>query len=109
MLAHTLMPRQGRPLTAAAIQALRPGHYLADSNERGLRVVAYLQRKAFIYRYRAHDGRLRQVTIGDAKELSIAEARERVRGLRKARSAGRDPRHVQREAVAEVVELTAQT
>ncbi|HVR92444.1 MAG TPA: Arm DNA-binding domain-containing protein, partial [Casimicrobiaceae bacterium] len=109
MSAHTPIVHQGRPLTVAAIQALRPGHYLADANERGLRVVAYLQRKAFLYRYRGHDGRLRQVTIGDAKELSIAEARGRVRGLRQARSEGRDPRHVQHEAVAEVVELTAQT
>ena len=97
-----------RPLTAAAIQSLQPGDYLADANERGLRVVAYPHRKAFLYRYRGNDGRLRQVTIGDARKLPIAEARQRVRELRQARDDGHDPRLVRREAVAEVAETESQ-
>ncbi len=108
MKSHTPTIHQGRPLTAAAIQALRPGDYLADINERGLRVIAYPYRKAFLYRFRGHDGRLRQVTLGDARELSIAEARERVRTLRQARADGHDPRLVRADAKTENVEAEAQ-
>jgi len=80
-------------LTQTAISRLRPGDYLADGPVPGLRVVAYDRSKAFVYRYRdVTTGKLKQVTIGDAGALPIADARDQVRALQRVRKTGADPR-----------------
>ena len=82
-------------ITQSAISRLRSGDYLADGQLPGLRVVAYDRSRAFVYRYRdLTTGKLKQVTIGDAGSLPIADARDQVRALQRARKAGADPRRV---------------
>ncbi len=91
-------------LTQTAIANLRPGDYLADTHTRGLRVEAGASRRSFVYRYRdMGTGRLRQVKIGDAGSMPIADARDAVRTLRKARAGGKDPGAMVREAEAQAV------
>jgi integrase len=96
-----------RALTQNAIARMRPGDYLSDAAEPGLRVDAFEGRKSFLYRYRDRATRsLRQVTIGDASVVSIGDAREQVRALKRARKSGSDPRLVfNAPAEEKVVEL----
>lgn len=60
-----------------------------------MRVDAFEGRKSFLYRYKDRaTGTLRQVTIGDAAVVPIADAREQVRALKRARKGGSDPQRV---------------
>jgi len=80
-------------LAQAAIGRLKPGDYLADREVPGLRAVTYDHSKAFVYRYRdLLNDKLKQVTIGDASSLPIADARDQVRALKRVRKRGADPR-----------------
>lgn len=89
-------------LTQSAIKRLSPGEFIADSVVPGLRVQAYDRMKKYIYRYNdASSGKQKQTTIADAAVMSIAEAREHVAALKRARASGRDPRQVLGEKVIE--------
>jgi integrase len=100
-------------LTQAAIGRLRPGDYLADAYVSGLRVAAFKGCKSFLYRYRdPATNKTRQVTVGNAAEMAIADAREAVRALKRSRNDGLNPQRItaeaKAEAVAENIEATAE-
>ena len=99
-----------RLLSQTAISRLKPGDYLADRQTPGLRVEAFKARKSFIYRFRdVRTGKLRQVTIGDAEVVSIADARDQVRALQRARKGGADPRRVFEAPVGQILKQESQT
>lgn len=83
------MPRQAEPLTARKVATIKNAGLHADG--RGL----YLQvtdsgAKTWIFRY-SLDGRRRDMGLGSAADVTLAEAREAVRDKRKLVKAGRDP------------------
>ena len=99
-----------RLLSQTAISRLKPGDYLADRQTPGLRVEAFKARKSFIYRFRdVRTGKLRQVTIGDAEVVPIADARDQVRALQRARKGGADPRRVFEAPVGQILKQESQT
>lgn len=78
-----------KPLTAAKVkQATEPGKYY-DENGLFLRVKA-TGAKAWVQKL-VIDGRQRELGLGSAALVSLAEARELARGHRKAAREGRDP------------------
>ncbi len=83
------MARQFGKLTALAVQRARQRGYLADGG--GL----YLQlsgtgAKSWVFRYRLN-GRLREMGLGPARDVTLAEAREAALACRRQRLAGIDP------------------
>jgi integrase len=93
-----------KALTQAAIARLRPGDYLADAHVPGLRVEAFKSNKSFTYRFNdMATGRQRQVKVGDVAEMAIADARDAVQALKRARDEGKDPQAIIGTADAEAV------
>jgi integrase len=93
-----------RQITQAGIARLRAGQFIADTAEKGLRVERFTTRTSYVYRYRDKaTGRLRQVTLGEARVMAIADARAAVRELRRIRSTGADPAQTMRDVRAEAV------
>jgi integrase len=83
------MARQFGKLTALAVQRAKQRGYLADGG--GL----YLQlsgsgAKSWVFRYRLN-GRLREMGLGPARDITLAEAREAALACRRQRLAGIDP------------------
>lgn len=83
------MARQIGKLSALAVQRAKQRGYLADGG--GL----YLQlsgsgAKSWVFRYRLN-GRLREMGLGPARDVTLAEARETALACRKQRLAGIDP------------------
>jgi integrase len=84
-----MMTRQFGKLTALAVQRAKQRGYLADGG--GL----YLQlsgsgAKSWVFRYRLN-GRLREMGLGPARDVTLAEAREAALACRRQRLAGIDP------------------
>lgn len=79
-------------LTPRIIADLRSGDECADPDYPGLRVRRTNAARVFFYRYRASDGALREIKLGEFGPMALAEARkalgrfklERERGVRSA-------------------------
>ena len=86
------IPRKAEPLTAAIIAYMEPGEERGDAQCPGLRVRCLANRKkVFFYRYRAQDGALREIRLGDVGALTLAKARDAALKKRLERDQGKDP------------------
>ena len=80
------------PLLARRIIAdLRSGDERADSDYPGLRVRRTNVTRMFFYRYRAHEGVLREIRLGEFGPMTLAEARKALGRLKLERERGVDP------------------
>jgi len=73
-MAEKPIPRKPIPLTAAIISYMEPGEERGDALCPGLRVrcLARGDRQVFFYRYRAQDGALSEIRLGDVGALTQA-------------------------------------
>ncbi len=86
------IPRKPEPLTASIISYMQPGEERGDAQCAGLRVrCSALGKKVFFYRYRARDGSLREIRLGDVGALTLAKARDAAVRKRVEREQGKDP------------------
>jgi integrase len=86
------IPRRPEPLTASIIAYMQPGEERADAQCAGLRVRCLASgRRVFFYRYRAPDGALREIRLGDVGPLTLAKARVAALRKRLERDQGKDP------------------
>ena len=93
-----------RPLTPAIIAAMTPGVELSDPDHRGLRVrCTGSGTKTFFYRYRAADGALKQIKLGEFGAMTLAGARAALAKKKLEREQGVDPQLEKRKARAEAV------
>lgn len=76
---------------ARAAKLLQPGEALTVQGCPGLRLLATQTRKTWTYRYRAPDGKLRQVALGQWPQVAAADALARWAQLRSDKSDGLDP------------------
>ncbi len=83
------MARTIGKLTALAVERAKRRGYYGDGGGLFLQVSAGGS-KSWVFRYKA-DGRLREMGLGPTHTISLAEAREKALGCRKARLDGRDP------------------
>lgn len=95
------MPRRVEPLTAVGVRGLlsKPGRY-RDGKGLTLRVRDRAQ-PLWTLEYTAPDGRRRELSLGDAGEISLADARQAARMQRALLRQGKDPlaeRHAERDA-----------
>jgi integrase len=82
------MPRRANGLTVAKVKTARPGRY---GDGRGLYLlVRSPTARFFLFRYR-RDGRMREMGLGSAVDVSLAEAGERAIDLYRVVKAGSDP------------------
>jgi integrase len=80
------------PLTAAIISHMKSGEERGDTLCRGLRVRCLVSgKRVFFYRYRAKEGVLREIRLGEFGALTLSKAREAVVRKRLERDEGRDP------------------
>ena len=82
-----LAPRLARRIIAD----LRSGDERADSDDLELRVRRTNAARVFFYRYRAHDGALREIRLGEFGPMTLAEARKALGRLKLERERGFDP------------------
>lgn len=86
------IPRKPEALTAGIIADMEPGEERGDAQCPGLRVrCSATGKKVFFYRYRAMDGALREIRLGDVGPLTLAKAREATLRKRLERADGKDP------------------
>ncbi len=79
-------------LTRQIIADMPPGNELGDPSLPGLRVRSTATgKKVFFYRYRARDGALRQIKLGEFGAMTLAEARKAVLKRKMEREQGIDP------------------
>ena len=84
--------KRPEPLTAGIIADIKPGEERGDAQCPGLRVrCSALGKKVFFYRYRATDGALREIRLGDVGALTLAKARNAALKKRLEREEGKDP------------------
>ena len=83
-----------------AAKLLQPGGHLLVEGCAGLRLVVSASRKTWTYRYKAADGRMKQVSIGQWSAMPVQEAAARWRVLADGKSAGVDPAQEKRQARA---------
>lgn len=76
---------------ARKAKALKPGDHLVIDGCQGLRLVASASKKTWTYRYKAEDGRMKQVAIGQWPVMSIQAAAAQWQKLREDRDSGADP------------------
>jgi integrase len=76
---------------ARAAKLLQPGQHMVIDGCSGLRLVVSSSRKTWIYRYKAADGRMKQVAIGQWPALSVQAAAAQWQALRDQRGDGVDP------------------
>ncbi|SEI96530.1 tyrosine-type recombinase/integrase [Paraburkholderia diazotrophica] len=89
-------------LTPGIIAAMTPGVELADRSNPGLRVRCNASgTKTFFYRYRAQDGGLRQIKLGEFGAMTLAGARSALQKKKLEREQGIDPQKEKRKARAE--------
>lgn len=88
-----------QPLTPAIIAAMAPGRELADRDNPGLRVRCNASgTRTFFYRYRATDGALRQIKLGEFGAMTLAGARSALQKKKLEREQGVDPQVEKRRA-----------
>lgn len=80
-----------------AAKLLKPDEHLTIDGCPGLRLVATATRRTWTYRYKAADGRMKQVAIGPWPAKSIQDAAAAWQQLRDQRGAGADPAQLRRE------------
>ena len=76
---------------ARAAKALKPGEALAVQDCPGLRILATKTKKTWTYRYKAPDGKLRQIALGPFPAMKANEAWQQWNALRDGRKLGTDP------------------
>ncbi len=93
------------PLTPAIIADMTPGEDRGDAQCPGLRVRCSASgKKRFFYRYRARDGVLREIKLGDVgSPLTLTKAREAVARKKLERAEGKDPQLEKRKAKADAM------
>ena len=77
---------------ARAAKLLQPGAHMVVDGCQGLRLVVTATRKTWTYRYKADDGRMKQIALGQWPLMSAAQAAAAWQEQRDARAAGIDPR-----------------
>lgn len=86
------IPRKPELLTAAIIAEMAVCEERSDAQSAGLRVRCSASgRKVFFYRYRARDGALREIRLGDVGPLTLAKARDASVVKRLEREQGKAP------------------
>ncbi|KQR90192.1 hypothetical protein ASG35_02995 [Burkholderia sp. Leaf177] len=80
---------------------MAPGVELSDPDNPGLRVRCNSSAKVFFYRYRAPDGALRQIKLGEFGAMTLAAARAALAKRKLDREQGIDPQLVKRQARAD--------
>jgi integrase len=90
--------RMSNQLTARMVEQLRQPGYYGDGGGLVLRV-ADSGSKVWLFRYKTH-GRVREMGLGPARDVSLVEARERAREARGLRRVGVDPIDAKRERAA---------
>ena len=75
-------------LTARIIADMRSGDEYADPDYPGLRVRRTNAARVFFYRYRASDGALREIKLGEFGPMTLAEARKALGRLKLEREKG---------------------
>ena len=78
-------------LTPRIIADLRAGEECGDPDHPGLRVRRTNAARVFFYRYRARDGALREIKLGEFGPMTLAEARKALGRLKLERERGADP------------------
>ena len=78
-------------LTPRIIADLRSGDECADPDYPGLRVRRTNAARVFFYRYRASDGALREIKLGEFGPMTLAQARKALGRLKLERERGVDP------------------
>lgn len=96
-------PTGAGALTSAIIAAMLPGVELSDPDHPGLRIRCNASSKVFFYRYRASDGALRQIKLGEFGAMTLAAARSALQKKKLERESGVDPQIEKRKARAEAV------
>lgn len=76
---------------ARTAKMLKAGDHIVLDDFPGLRLQASASRKSWIYRYKADDGRMKQVKLGEWPDMSQSAAITAWEGLRSARANGEDP------------------
>lgn len=89
-------------LTPRIIADLRAGEECSDPDHPGLRVRRTNAARVFFYRYRARDGALREIKLGEFGPMTLAEARKSLGRLRLERERGVDPQLEKQQVRAEV-------
>jgi len=88
-------------LTPRIIADLRSGDECADPDYPGLRVRRTNAARVFFYRYRASDGALREIKLGEFGPMTLAEARKALGRLKLERERGFDPQLEKQQARTE--------
>ena len=69
--------KKPQPLTTAIIAYMQAGEERGDAQCAGLRVRCLASgQKVFFYRYRARDGALREIRLGEVGPLTLTKARD---------------------------------
>jgi Arm DNA-binding domain len=92
-------------LTPRIIADLRSGDECADPDYPGLRVRRTNAARVFFYRYRASDGALREIKLGEFGPMTLTEARKALGRLKLERERGFDPQLEKQQARAEARRL----
>lgn len=83
---------------ARAAKLLQPGEHMVVDGCQGLRLVATATRKTWTYRYKADDGRMKQIALGQWPLMAAAQAATAWQAQRDARAVGIDPRAARKAA-----------
>ena len=75
---------------ARTAKLLKPGQHMVIQGCQGLRLVVSSTRKTWIYRYKASDGRMKQVAIGQWPVVSVQAASAQWQALREQKTDGVD-------------------
>lgn len=78
-------------LTARQMAGLVPGEHIIVPGAPGLRLTATASTKAWAYRYKAPDGRMRQIKLGAWPAMGLPAAMAAWHAAKTARDAGADP------------------
>lgn len=76
---------------ARAAKLLKPGEHMVIDGCLGLRLAVSASRKTWIYRYKADDGRMKQIAIGHWPAVSVQAAAAQWQDLRDKKEEGVDP------------------
>lgn len=97
-MATSKRKQNDKPLTDTRIKTLKAA-FIADVYPyRGLRYIKRPKGGTWTYRYKAHNGKLKQIKLGNYPAMSLAAARQEYNDFKKLRDKGGDPR-VAREAI----------
>jgi integrase len=88
-------------LTPRIIADLRAREECGDPDHPGLRVRRTNAARVFFYRYRARDGALREIKLGEFGPMTLAEARKALGRVKLERERGADPQMEKQQARAE--------